>query len=469
LNFWYAVIFTASAAGLFLLLYYSLVSAVERKEREVIEARLKEYAVIYGSSGVAGLRSWLARDPQSARQKPFFIRLVNRWNQPLLLQAPEDWIEFKDIDGGWEGYRRQVGVLRIPKDEEREFVLVSQHFPDGSLLQVGRSASSRETLFRPFLRTFLVALGVTAVIGFTAGAAFAHHATRPIRAIVGAAREIIRTRTLDARVSTGQSDDQLDELARLFNTMLDQNQALIKAMREALDNVAHDLRTPLARLRGVAELALRDSADLPATREALAECVEESDRVLNMLKAVMDITEAEAGMLRLDRVPTDLGQLLDEVIEVYSFLAEEKQIAIRRDYTGRCEARVDPNRMRQVFGNLLDNALKYTAPGGHVAVRLEQTPEAALVRFRDDGMGIAEDDLPRIWTRLYRGDKSRSQRGLGLGLSLVKAIVEAHGGRVAVQSQVGDGSEFTVRLPHSPPHDADPPDRAPLTSTRILA
>jgi signal transduction histidine kinase len=314
---------------------------------------------------------------------------------------------------------------------------------------VGKSSENREALLARY-RTVLAIISLVIVAVALAGGAIVTRSTlRPIRQLITAVRGIIRTGHIDARVPVREDRDAIDELSALFNEMLDRITTLIRGMEHALDNVAHDLKTPMTRLRGVAERALQ-SDDVQAQREALVTSLEESERILAMLDTLMDISEAETGTMRLDVTAVPVATLVGEVVELYENIAEDKHIDVSTEVEADLTVPGDSKRLRQVLANLVDNAIKYTPSGGRVQISARRDGTVVRLDVTDTGIGIASHNLPHIWERLYRGDQSRAERGLGLGLSLVRAIVVAHGGTVDVSAEPGRGSTFTVRLPVDP-------------------
>ncbi len=304
----------------------------------------------------------------------------------------------------------------------------------------------RSALLQRFRRVLLFNFGAIIIVGLAGGAILTRTALQPVRALAETVNRIMRTGQTSARVPVQANGDAIADLSAQVNAMLDRIDAVVGGMRGALDNVAHDLRTPMARLRSTAETAM-DSRDPDTLRAALADTVEESDRIMGMLNTLMDISEAETGTMALRRERTGVAELVAQTVELYEDVAEEAGIAVRTNVPPDIEVDVDRPRLRQALANLLDNAIKYTLRGGSVTLEASRTTDGVAITVSDSGAGIPEGELPHIWTRLYRGDKSRSTRGLGLGLSLVKAIVEAHGGRVTVESQPDQGSSFRIHLP----------------------
>jgi signal transduction histidine kinase len=447
LTVWYSGLFILSALILFALAYALLWSSLRQKDRESIALELHELAALYHDSGLEGVTREIELQQRLYGTRAFFIRLADLQHHTRFLILSDQWEAFH-----LTRLKKMVGTadiqwIEVPgRGNENRLEVASLGLPDGWLLQVGKSTADRRLVLEHFREIFTGVILAVILLGFGCGTFLAFRTLRPIRHLIQTVQSI-EAGAMDIRVPTRDTADELDELGRLFNAMLNRITALIQGMRGALDNVAHDLRTPMTRIRGIAEIALRSEPNLELYQEALADCVEESDRLLTMVNTLMDISEAETGALRLTLEPVNISALLEDAVDLYREVAEEKEIAVAIVAPKDLWVRADRNRMRQVLANLLDNALKYTPRGGDIDLIAYQEETQVMMVVEDTGMGISAAELPKIWDRLYRGDQSRSQRGLGVGLSLVKAVVMAHKGTVEVSSIPGVGSRFTLVLP----------------------
>ncbi|MBI5692340.1 MAG: HAMP domain-containing protein [Verrucomicrobia bacterium] len=448
----YALVFAFFAAVLFGALYWSLAEALEAREQATVQSRATELATLYERGGAALLRARLDRDAASSG-RAFFVRVLRPNNDLVLVSVPPDWVETHiqriPLPGPFRGFTvdQPTYTVRIPQSALRDYAIANRELPDGNSLQVGILIESQAVLFAPLRRAFAVVGAGALLLSFGIGIVVAWRATRPLRAVSDTARRILETGDLAARVPGPTGTGELATLVRQLNTLLDKNAAHVRVLRETLDNLAHDLRTPITRLRGTAELAIQDDGDPAEARAALADCVEQTDRLLHLLETLLDISAAEAGVLKLNPDRIDLRVVTERAADLYREVAEEKRLAIRLEQPEPVLARADAVRLGQAVNNLLDNALKYTPAGGSVVLAVRAETRAAVLTVTDSGPGVPPAEREAIFRRLYRGDASRSQRGLGLGLSMVKAIIEAHGGTVAVDSAPTGGARFTLRLP----------------------
>jgi signal transduction histidine kinase len=451
LTAWYSIIFILVSFLLFGIAYFLLSSTLEKHNREAIQVKVKELALLYEKGGIPALEKEINSVKKFHQKRSFFIRIADPENRTLFLRLGYQWAGFdiKTLEKSPPTERRQWIILRSTEDEN-VLQIETFHLPDHLWLQVGQTLEEREKLLDRFREIFAAVMIPLVLLGFAGGAFLAFRALRPIRALIHTVHSV-ETGDMTARVPDPRTGDELDELVRLFNGMLEKIETLILGMKGALDNVAHDLRTPMTRLRGIAEITLQGDLQGDACRETLGRCIEECDQILTMLNTLMDISEAETGTMKLDRSEVNVPNLLASAADLYAYVAEDEGITVRVQAPPDLTMSVDPTRMAQVLANLLDNAIKYSREGGgEIVMAAERDTKGISLSVTDNGIGIPEEDRGRIWDRLYRGDRSRHQRGLGLGLSLVRAVVKAHGGTITVESEPDKGSRFTIRLPAAP-------------------
>ena len=333
----------------------------------------------------------------------------------------------------------------------------------GTLLPSGSafgatSPAATDFLFRVNRALFLAAIGA-AVLSVALGAALARALTNPLTELTRATRAIAQGQ-LGQRVRVDvRSRDELGELASSFNQMSADLARARDQRRQMTADIAHDLRTPLSVILGHAE-ALRDGV-LPPTPETLGLVHEEALRLNRLIEDLRTLSLAEAGELTLTRRPIPPGDLLERAVAAQTPRALQQNISLQTQVEpGLPALDVDPDRIAQVLGNLLDNALRHTPSGGSVVCQVIAKHGGVLssrhlppVTFSisDTGPGVAPEDLPHIFDRFYRADKARArsndQGGSGLGLAIAKSIVEAHGGKIWAESQPGRGAQFFVELP----------------------
>ena len=448
LTIWYAGIFALSSLLAFTLVYVLMAAVVQQRADEDLQEDIAEYAGFMQVDGLDKVKAEMAFETQGEEAEAVFFRL---WTRDGRLIATTDLSSWPALGAPAPKLLRlreeDEPVLETLQLTEREHSVRSIYGAIGPdvVLEIGESLENDQEFLAALLNGFFVALLAVIALGGPIGWFMARRALRGVEEVTRTAMEIADG-ALNQRVAVGSQGNELDRLAQAFNTMLDRIQALILGMREMTDNLAHDLRSPVARIRASAEMALTSNGSRTDWETMASDTTEECDHLLEMINTTLDIAEAESGAARLRISEIDLVAIVIDACDLFQTVAEDRNIALHTHLPPQCLIQGDLQRLQRVVANLLDNALKYTFAGGEILIRLVDEGQRIHLSVIDTGVGIAVEELPKIFQRFYRCDWSRSKYGNGLGLSLALAFIRAHGGDITVRSKPGKGSAFTVML-----------------------
>jgi heavy metal sensor kinase len=418
-------------------------------ERNVAETRVQFppdiddiFRRFFGPAPVAPYFEWL--DPQALLRRESNKPHIPSLSREARENAMRGIASFETIKGAG---MHPVRVLTWPVIDSGRVVAV---------VRVGMSQMNLSRTLSHFLLIMAALFPVALALAGGGGWFFANRALSPVDRMTQAARKI-KAGQLHARLEKTGANDELDRLADTLNEMLGRLEGAFTEMRRFSADASHELQTPLTILRGEIEVALRSKRSPEEYTDVLKSALEEIQRISSLVEGLLLLARSDAGMLKMDRAHVDLVLVAEEVLTRLDALASGKAVLLSLGEIEPLEVSGDLMHLRRLLLNLVENAIKYTAPGGTVLVTITRSGPSAVLAVRDTGRGISPEEQQKIFQRFYRSADARSQGlgGSGLGLSIVKSIVEAHEGRIELESAPGEGSTFRVYLPLPPPAEEE--------------
>jgi len=449
LTLWYLVAFVVSLLLAFSIFFLSLNSVFEKYFRDELIDDIVEFSELYQQRGLDAVRDELDEEMADEESNTFFVRIVDSDGALVVSSDLAEWQRLAPIDAAsihaWS--QDHPRLTSVAKDADfdayltAEMALGDQHFIQTGVTVV-HDDSLKEILVRALLWVILILIPVALLMGWL----LSRRAVRGINQI-RATTQKVEAGHLDQRVEVGVQGSEIQSLAWSFNAMLDRIQLLITDMRELTDNIAHDLRSPLTRIRANSEQASDSRVDEVDRQKASAAAVQDCDALMSMINTMLDVAEAESGATRLANVELGLSELVKDISDLFEPAAEMKRIRFYSHVEPDLLIVGDADRLRRMISNVLDNAIKYTPAGGSVSIGAKNDAENVSIEIRDTGCGVPSSDQSKIFDRFFRCDQGRNEEGTGLGLTYSLAIARAHGGDIKVASKPGEGSRFVISIP----------------------
>jgi len=450
LTLWYTMIFIISSLAVFIISYSFISADLQIRADQELVSEIDEFSSISKQKGIEGIKALVIAEAESEGIDKAFYRIADLKGKTLLSSNMSPWhhvgIGRNPLSQLTNGADHVFETLSIPGRRYDVRIVYGRMGPD-YILQVGKSLEGDVQFLKLLRRIFSVLVGPLVLFSAFVGWLMARRALGGVEKVTETALEISKG-AFEKRVVVRGWGHEIERLGTVFNIMLDRIHTLIKSLREVTDNIAHDMKTPITRIRTMAESHLAGDPSGNGLVDLAADTVEECDTLLQMINIMLDISETEAGVIELKKTEINMTEVIQKAIELFRLSAAEKGVHVVSEVPESAVVSGDLHSLQRMIVNLLENAVKYTQSGGTVTVSINsREKDHMVITVKDTGIGISDEDLPHIFERLYRCDTSRSEPGFGLGLSLAMAIARAHGGNITASSRPGKGSLFTVTLP----------------------
>jgi len=452
LTFWYSSAFYLLLAISLVGMYFAISAIFEGRMEKDLTEDIEEFQTLYQEHGLDRVLFEINQEIMHEDPEHFFIHLFNSQGDSLLHSDLKSWRQLPSANYLLSTFSQQKENINLEKnahaDEDLESYTAYGKISEDYIVHTGESNQEEQEVLEILKIVSATIFCIIIPLGVLIGWLTARKAVSGIKAVSAAAADIEQG-IFDRQVSVNAKGDEIDELANTFNAMAGRINTLIEEMREMTDNIAHDLRSPLARIRAISESTLSSQIDSNSCHKAASDTLEECDRLLQMINMTLDVAEAEADVRECKVDIIDLSYLTEDACELFSPVAEHKDITLSTHISGLCTVKGNKHNLQRMLTNLIDNALKYTPEKGEVIVELENQNSNAIIKVADTGIGIPEPERNRVFDRFYRCDQSRTQEGCGLGLCYSRAVARSHGGDIKLKTALNRSSVFEVSLPLS--------------------
>lgn len=442
----YTLLFTVLVLLLFGVINYNLKQNLLERVDEELLGDGRELAEIYKQGGLDAIRQDILLESQAKGTKEMFIRIYSPDLKIIDSSNTEEWLDLPlkpELLNNLPGHKFETIVLPSHLNHTRVFY---QRLGDGYILQTGMLLDDDEQLLVNFDQVFIIAFSAMIMVGIIIGFYISRKTLAGIQQVRETTDQISRG-DLSQQITFDAQTIEINDLISSINRMQERIGCLINELHDVTNNIAHDLRSPITRIRGLAEITLSGEQSLDEYQNMSGAVIEECDTLVGMINTMLEIAETDARVKSLKLEPVDITEMIQDVAELYSAVAEDQKINISlRIIEEPLIVAADRSRLQRAFANLLDNALKFTPQRGQVTLETAHQGDNIEITIADSGIGIGKKDLPHVQERFYRADRSRSTPGTGLGLSLVQSIINAHQGTLTIDSHEDSGTRVSVLL-----------------------